>query len=191
MAVIDTHPEPIQGPWTEGFVLDRHVIRSVPIGYLGQHMQFDTRRSALGELVYQLKNRRGSPDEIIETAADFVAKRWVGSIDCLIWPPPSIARRRQPAAALAEGIGGSLALPAFDNVVIKTQPTPQMKNVPVHERKALISAAIHVGTTPVAGMSVLIVDDLWQTGATICRVAEVVGAMGATQVRALVMTRTK
>ena len=55
MAVVEVHPVPIDGPWIEGFVLDRHVISSVPIGYLGEHMQFETTRSALGELVYQLK----------------------------------------------------------------------------------------------------------------------------------------
>jgi hypothetical protein len=36
---VEVHPAPIDGPWTEGFVLDRHVISSVPIGYLGEHMQ--------------------------------------------------------------------------------------------------------------------------------------------------------
>ena len=55
MAVVEVHPVPIDGPWIEGFVLDRHVLSSVPIGYLGEHMQFETTRSALGELVYQLK----------------------------------------------------------------------------------------------------------------------------------------
>ena len=46
MAVVEVHPVPIDGPWIEGFVLDRHVISSVPIGYLGEQMQFDTTRSA-------------------------------------------------------------------------------------------------------------------------------------------------
>ena len=47
MAVVEVHPVPIDGPWIEGFVLDRHVISSVPIGNLGEHMQFETTRSAL------------------------------------------------------------------------------------------------------------------------------------------------
>ena len=69
MAIIETHPTRIAGPWTEGFVLDKHVIKSVPIGYLGEHMQFDTTRSALGELVYRFKNNKGgTPKDIIETA---------------------------------------------------------------------------------------------------------------------------
>lgn len=33
MAVAEVHPVPIDGPWIEGFVLDRHVISAVPIGY--------------------------------------------------------------------------------------------------------------------------------------------------------------
>jgi hypothetical protein len=55
VAIVEVHAERIEGPWTEGFVLDRHVASSRPIGYLGEHMQFETTRSALGELVYQLK----------------------------------------------------------------------------------------------------------------------------------------
>jgi len=35
------------------------------------------------------------------------------------------------------------------------------------------------------------VDDLWDTGSTLRRVAEVLLQMGATDVRALAMTRTK
>jgi predicted amidophosphoribosyltransferase len=36
-----------------------------------------------------------------------------------------------------------------------------------------------------------LIDDLWETGSTLRRVAEVLGQMGATEVRALAMTRTK
>ena len=74
MAVVEVHPVPIDGPWIEGFVLDRHVISSVPIGYLGEHMQFDTTRSALGELVYQLKYRNGPLNDIVETAVAFIKR---------------------------------------------------------------------------------------------------------------------
>jgi len=31
MAVVEVHPEPIGGPWVEGFVLDQHVISSRPL----------------------------------------------------------------------------------------------------------------------------------------------------------------
>ena len=66
-----------------------------------------------------------------------------------------------------------------------------MKNVPLHKRAPLLSAAIQAGTNAVYGQRILLVDDLWETGSTLRRVAEVLGQMGATEVRALVMTRTK
>lgn len=191
MAIVDTHPERISGPWVEGFVLDKHVISSVPIGYRGDHMQFDTLRSPLGELVYRFKNKGGPADEIVHTATDFAARRWPSMIDRVMSVPPSVARVRQPGAILAEGIAAGLNVSVLENVVVKVKTTPQMKNVLVHERKALLGQSIEAGTASVAGMSVLIVDDLWETGSTMRRVAEVVIAMGAKDVRALVMTRTK
>ena len=191
MAIVETHPESIRGPWTEGFVLDKHVVSSVPIGYLGQHMQFDTVRSVLGELVYQFKNRNGPPDDIIETAAGFVTRRWASRIDCLISTPPSVQRAKQPAIALAAGIGMALGLAVLDDVAVKAKVTPPMKNVPPHERASLLKDAIQAGETSVAGMRVLIVDELWQTGGTMRRVAEVVKAMGAIEIRVLAMTRTR
>jgi predicted amidophosphoribosyltransferase len=66
-----------------------------------------------------------------------------------------------------------------------------MKNVPLHERAPLPSAAIQPGTDAVEGRRVLLVDDLWETGSTLKRVAEVLVQMGASEVRALAMTRTK
>lgn len=68
---------------------------------------------------------------------------------------------------------------------------PQMKNVPLQQRAPLLSAAIQAGTDAVQGRRVLLVDDLWETASTLRRVAEVLEQMGATEVRALVMTRTK
>ena len=191
MAVVEVHPVPIDGPWIEGFVLDRHVISSVPIGYLGEHMQFDTTRSTLGELVYQLKYRNGPLNDIVDTAVAFVNERWNGVLDCVVSPPPSLHRTKQPAVLIATGIGAALGVPAAPAAAVKATATPQMKNVPLHERAPLLSAAIQAGTDAVQGRRVLLVDDLWETGSTLRRVAEVLGQMGATEVRALAMTRTK
>ena len=105
MAIVAIHPEIITGPWLEGCVLDRHVVSSVFLGEdEGGHPRFDNTRSTLGELLYQLKNQNGPADDIIETAVDFVLRNWPSRVDCVISPPPSIARTRQPAAILASGI---------------------------------------------------------------------------------------
>ena len=191
MAVVEVHPELIDGPWIEGFVLDHHVISSRPIGYVGEHMQFETTRSALGELVYQLKYRSGPLNDIVETAVAFINDRWNGVIDCVVPPPPSLHRTKQPAVLITAGIAEALGVQSLAAAAVKTTATQQMKNVPLHERAPLLSAAIQAGTDAVQGQRILLIDDLWETGSTLRRVAEVLGQMGATEVRALAMTRTK
>lgn len=191
MAVVGVHPESIEGPWIEGFVLDRHVVSSRPIGYVGEHMQFETARSPLGELVYQLKYRNGPLDDIVETAAVFVTERWNGAVDRVVPPPPSLHRAKQPAVLIAAGVARNLGVPSLPSAAVKAAATPQMKNVPLHERAPLLSAAIQAGAEAVQGCRVLLVDDLWETGSTLRRVADVLRQMGATEIRALAMTRTK
>ncbi len=48
----------ILGKWKQGFALDLHTLSSIPLGYneFG-HMQFETTRSEVGELLLKLKNR--------------------------------------------------------------------------------------------------------------------------------------
>ena len=191
MAVVEIHPERVRGPWIEGFVLDRHVISSEPIGYLGENMQFKTTRTAVDELVYQLKNRGGPPDEIIDTATAFVTERWSGEIDCVVSPPPSVRRKRQPALLIAMGVARRLGVGTRLAAVVKETATRQLKNVTRHERSSLVRSAIQPGTESIRGMRILLVDDLWGTGSTMKRTAEVLSAQGASGIRALAMTRTK
>ena len=191
MPIVKSDPLSIKGPWVEGFTLDRHVLVAIPIGYAGEHMQFDTTRSPLGELVYQLKYRGGQPTDIVETAVAFIQARWDGAVDCVVSPPPSLHRTKQPAALIADGIATSLGVPFLPSVTIKATATQQMKNVALHERAPLLSQAIQAGSDSVQGKRVLLVDDLWETGSTLRRVAEILNQGGAAEIRALVMTRTK
>ena len=129
--------------------------------------------------------------DIVDTAVAFVNDRWSGVIDCVVPPPPSLHRTKQPAVQIAAGIAAALGVPSLAAAAVKATATQQMKNVPLHERAPLLSAAIQAGTDAVQGRRVLLVDDLWETGSTLRRVAEVLEQMGATEVRVLAMTRTK
>jgi predicted amidophosphoribosyltransferase len=100
-------------------------------------------------------------------------------------------RTKQPAVLIASGVAASLGVPSLAAAAVKATATPQMKNVALHERGPLLSAAIQAGTDAVQGQRILLIDDLWETGSTLRRVAEVLGQVGATEVRALAMTRTK
>lgn len=188
MAVVHTNPESIAGPWLEGFVLDRHTISSVPTHYVGQHLQFETARSPLGELLYRLKYRGAQEGiaDIADTVVEFVEGRWHSRIDCVVPAPPSVHRSVQPVVSIAEELGHRLGVPIVADAVVKVKGTPQMKNVDdVQERNAMLSEAIHVGTGSVAARRVLLFDDLIESGATLRRVALLLSQAGSKEIRAL------
>ena len=190
------NPRKIEGPWTEGFTLDRHIESSVPTGGLtqGGHTEFRTKRTELGELVYQLKygGRKDNVATIAAAVVEFVRGRWADSFDVIVPAPPSVMRSTQPLIQIATAVAETLALPVKGDAVDKAKATKQMKNVPIHERTDLLQGAIRKGPGPVEGQRVLLVDDVIESGATLRRVAEVLlKDAGAKSVHAIVVTRTK
>ena len=194
MAPVEINPERITGPWVEGFVLDRHTVSSVPTHYIGPHLQFDTTRSPLGELLYRLKYRGEDTGiaDIADTVVDFVGGNWGSVFDCIVPAPPSVHRARQPVVQIAEELGRRLGLPVIADAVLKVKGTPQMKDVPAaQERATMLADAIQPGGTLVRGLRILLFDDLIENGSTLRRVATVLNENGAAEIRALVLTRTK
>ena len=59
LAIVETNPRSLRGPWTAGFALDWHTLGSTFIGNdpFG-HPMFETKRPPVGELLYQLKYGR-------------------------------------------------------------------------------------------------------------------------------------
>jgi competence protein ComFC len=192
---VKINPRKLAGPWTEGFTLDKHIESSVHIGQgPSGHMRFDTKRTELGELVYQLKyGRRKDAVPIIAGAlVEFANGRWGSVFDAVVPAPPSVARVTQPIIQIASAVAKSFERPLKVNAVLKVKQTTQMKNVPVDERAELLGDAIQKGPGEVAGARILLVDDVIESGATLRRVAEVLLKEGrAKSVHALVVTRTK
>jgi competence protein ComFC len=191
MAVVPCDPQPITGPWDVGFVLDRHMVVSIPVGYDGGRTVFDSTRTPLGEAVYRFKNRGGPADDIVDTAIAFIEQHWRGEIDTIVWPPPSRTRWRQPAEVLGRAVAERLSIATVPDAIIKVQLTEQVKNLPQYERAAILESAIHRGPGSVRDRRVLLIDDLWQTGSTMRRSASVLREMGPASIRALAITRTK
>lgn len=180
-------------PWVEGYVLDYHTVSSTPTG--DPYYRFDTKRTALGELLFQLKYRTGGSGilaDIVDTAKEFVGQ-WKPPIDCIVPAPPSVARKTQPAVDVARELATRLGLPVFENAIVKVKSTPQMKNIDDwFERQRVLAEAVQAGPKDVQGKSVLLFDDLIESGSTLRRAAEVLlKDGGARAVYALVLTRTK
>ncbi len=101
--VVTIHPMKIEGLWEFGVALDYQTTSSAPIGpNEAGHMQFETVRSEIAELLYQLKYKgnRGAAQGIISAAVTFLRPHRL-KFDVLIPVPPSSQRPVQPVIILA------------------------------------------------------------------------------------------
>ncbi|MGI8784048.1 MAG: ComF family protein [Acidobacteriota bacterium] len=195
MSAVKIDPMKLPGPWSDGYVLEQqHTLSSEFLGHdsLG-NPQFDTRRTELGELVFRLKNRndKNTLDPIAETAVQFI-EGWNPSFDLIVPVPPSRKRVYQPVTEIAKAIGGRLSLPVNEAAVAKRRDTPELKDVfDYRERIRLLEGAFQVDTDAVRGKRILLVDDLYRSGATATVVAQALLAGGAATVYMLAMTKTR
>jgi competence protein ComFC len=122
---VTTNPADVQGAWRQGWTLDFHTTSSEFLGYdQNGHAQFDTKRSPLGELVYQLKYRgHQTAIEVAAIMADFFNDKpnTLGRIDVVVPIPPSTIRAVQPVAEIAKELG--------KNSISESSPMPYKKFV--------------------------------------------------------------
>lgn len=194
--MIKTNPKKLPGKWQEGYALDYHTLSSEFIGYDGfGHPRFDTTRSEIGELLYQLKYRsdRAVIESLVEVAAGFITS-WVAEIDLIVPTPPSnLGRLNQPVLEIAKGLSHSLNLILCEDCVVKIKDTPELKNVYDYDRRAqLLEGAYSVDASKVKGLSVLVFDDLYRSGATLNSITLGLYSKGeAANVYVLALTRTR
>ncbi len=193
--MVATNPMKISGAWHQGYVLDYHTLGSDFIGHdeFGNPM-FDTKRTEVGELLYQLKYKRNTDalEALVELGAAFVRK-WSPSIEVIVTVPPTRVRRPQPVVELATGLGKSLDLPVLDGFVRNVKNTKELKNVfDYNERIKLLDGAYKVREQSLGGKSVLLFDDLYRSGATLNAVTKILYDQGqCSTVYALALTRTR
>jgi predicted amidophosphoribosyltransferase len=194
MALVKINPIEIEGRWLSGVALDLHTTSSTPIGYNEYgHMQFDTVRPEIAELLYRLKNRadKDAAGPIIETAVHFLAPHR-DKFDCIVPVPPSHQRSLQPVIVLAEGIGAALGLSVL-SCIATTGATPQFKDITdPDERKKHVEGLYQVDAAQTQGRKILLFDDLFRSGTTMNAITEeLLGRGKAAVVHALTVTKTR
>jgi predicted amidophosphoribosyltransferase len=175
--------------------LDVHTIKSV---YLGDdefgHARFDTKRSAVGELLYRLKYKgdQGAVAELAETAASFV-QTWLPEVVILVPVPPSRTRAVQPVLVLAAAIAGRLGVACHPEAVSRRREAPELKDVfGYDERWRLLDGLHEVVRATIEGKRVLLFDDLFRSGATMNSITVALYEQGhASDVYALTLTQTR
>lgn len=155
------NPREVIGEWNEGYTLDTHTIRSVLVGEdeFGRKI-FDSNRSELGELLYQMKynGHFDNTEKIIELCSAFTDD-WISSkyINMII-PVPSSS---PTIYALAEGFSNRYDIP-FAPDVLKKETKEKAKNMERSDR--------HIDISMIRAASckytILLLDDLFSTGTT-------------------------
>lgn len=161
----------VNGNWTRGLVLDKHSVSSTPIGINEYgHTIWDTLRTEVGEATFKLKYR-GGWDQVDGLANQVVASLWgyFPNIGLIVPMPASRIRDRQPVTEVARAVGALTATPVFENLLVKAQGGPSLKNLNTKAEKiAAIGNSLSVQDViqGVGPWNVLLIDDLFHTGAS-------------------------
>ncbi len=162
----------IKGAWYAGYILDKHVKSSEFIGNNEYgHPMFDTIRTEVGESIYQLKYKN-DPTQIPILVEVFVEnlKSKLNSVSLIIPVPPSKYRSFQPLIELAKAVSKKMNIPIFENILIKNNETPQMKDIANNEdklSKLLEAFSINDEIETNGCWDALIIDDLSSSGSSL------------------------
>lgn len=177
-----SHPRPLTGPWDVGWAL----------GFHSSFAGSDWTRSGVGELAYRLKYRqdRSAIPELVKQALEVCREnRKLADVDAILPTPPSMARDFDHLRAFADALGGALGLRvhAIIEKLRATQPQKEMHTLA--QKRANVAGAFAV-KQDLRGKRVLVVDDLYDSGATLEETTRVLQAAGASTVCVLTLTRT-
>jgi ATP-dependent DNA helicase RecQ len=162
---------------------------------LGFHSRFsgaDWQRSDIGELAYRLKYQGdiSTLPAIVEQAASLLAEHpEFALVDAIVPVPPSTPRDQDPVCCFAQALSQQMDLP-FSPVLIKSRQTqPQKEMHSMAQKQANVAGAFKL-VSLVQGLRLLIVDDLFDSGATLEEITRVLQHAGASRVYVLTLTRT-
>ncbi len=176
------HPRPLVGNWDAGWAL----------GFHSSFAGANWRRSTIGELTYRFKYQNdlaALPEIITHTLALCAAQPDLIAVDALAPVPPSTPRPHDPVRLWAEALGEKLQLPVWP-VFVRTRQIAQQKEMRNLQKKRANVAGAFATQREVKGKRVLVLDDLFDSGATLAEITRVLREAGATKVNLLALTRT-
>lgn len=159
----------IENNWKSGIAYDIHTISST---YLGQdefgHDRYDTKRSEMGELVYQLKYKHD--DTVVQKIVDLLLQiKGLEKMNCIIAIPPSnLQRKHQPVFSVATELGKKLSIPVYTDYLIKNTAVELKSVTDSTKRVELLKKSMSINKKyNIRNQNILLIDDLYRSGSTL------------------------
>ena len=176
------HPRQLSGTWDAGWSL----------GFHSRFQGSDWRRTPVGELAFRLKYLGDFSviHLLIQKINELIQVHpKIAQVDAIIPMPSSIQRKKDPVSILARELAKQIEV-NFWPVLVKSRKTEQQKQFQtLAQKKANVSNAFRLQTS-IKGKRVLVVDDLFDSGATLEEVTKLLKQAGADTVNVLTITRT-
>lgn len=142
--------------------------------------------------IWQLKNIGNSAAENLGECMVFMINnsyQYLKSFDLLVAAPQSNESRGfNQASLLAKNISDRINIP-FSDILFKRIPSaPQHQTS--YEKKGINVNNLYDCSTPVDGLKIIIIDDVYTTGSTMNNCAKALFSCGAKEVRGFVMGRS-
>jgi competence protein ComFC len=175
-----------------GYYLDFHTVKST----LNIDGSFDTERTYLGELLYQLKYcfDKSKIEPISELVSKMIINTFAGINIIIPIPPSNLDRPFQPVSELAQRISEFSGIPT-NLQYLKKKATPALKSIDdLQVRKEILANAFSVIDKRFKGKTVLLFDDLYRSGETLNAAVKVLREQGEVDkiyVFTITKTRTK
>jgi hypothetical protein len=176
------HPRPLRGLWQAGWALDFH----------SRFSGAEWKRSVVGELAYRLKyegDLSALPPLVEHTLALLAEHPELAQVDAIVPVPPSTPRPVDPVSLFAESLAGRLGLAVLP-ALVKTRQTELQKEMhSLAQKRANVAGAFAV-QGKVSRKRLLVVDDLFDSGATLSEITHQLHRAGAARICVLALTRT-
>jgi ATP-dependent DNA helicase RecQ len=177
-----TEEQPLSGPWSTGYAL----------GLYHRISGANDRRTLIGGLLYRLKycgEMAALPYLVRGVVGLCAAHPELRDVDGLVPVPPSTRRSRDVVSSLALALGPQLGRPVWP-VLTKTRWTgPQKSMRTLSQKQANVAGAFAVAAD-VRGLRLLVVDDLYDSGATLAEASRVLHAAGVAGLCVVALART-
>lgn len=184
----------LKGNWNKGFAYDNHIVESTFLGYDEyNHEKFDNSRSAMGALVYQLKYRNDISK--VKFIIELLLNGFSGwdYFDYIIPAPFSQQRVNQPVVLISQELSNKVNVPFLQALYRDNVAGIPLKNINDRDEKLdlLVKSIKILNNDLIKGKNILLIDDLFRSGATLTASTDILLKNGAKSVCVLAMTKTK